>query len=146
LIARPPLTLAEQHVLLLWQVTARAEELLTAAADGRWPGAELTALAGYAQAEVLRRGEQVELQSGTSLDPVWRETSELSPAGAATREVRGDDTPVLEPGRDRHTHQGRTLSTTLTRLADLAESTAARRHRSKVIMTLVPRGPDRDCT
>ena len=50
-----PLTLAEEHVLLLWQVTARAEELLTATADGRWPGAELAALAGYAQAEVLRQ-------------------------------------------------------------------------------------------
>jgi uncharacterized protein (DUF2249 family) len=55
LTARPPLTLAEEHVLLLWQVAARAEELLTAAARGRWPGAELAALAGYAQAEVLRQ-------------------------------------------------------------------------------------------
>lgn len=55
LTTRPPLTLAEEHGLLLWQVTARAEELLTAAADGRWPSAELTALAGYAQAEVLRQ-------------------------------------------------------------------------------------------
>lgn len=53
--ARPPLTLAEEHVLLLRQVAARAEELLTAAADGRWPGAELAALAGYAHAEVLRQ-------------------------------------------------------------------------------------------
>ena len=53
--ARPPLTLAEEHVLLLRQVAARAEELLTAAADGRWPGVELAALAGYAQAEVLRQ-------------------------------------------------------------------------------------------
>lgn len=53
--ARPPLTLTEEHALLLWQVTARAEELLTAAADGRWPTAELTALAGYIQAEVLRQ-------------------------------------------------------------------------------------------
>ena len=40
-----PLTLAEEHVLLLWQVAARAAELLTAAANGRWPGAELAALA-----------------------------------------------------------------------------------------------------
>ena len=29
----------------------------------------------------MRRGEQVELQSGTDLDPVWREISELSPDG-----------------------------------------------------------------
>ena len=60
LTARPPLTLAEQHVLLLWQVTARAEELLTAAAVGRWPNAELAALAGYAQAEVLRQASDEE--------------------------------------------------------------------------------------
>lgn len=50
-----PLTLAEEHVLLLWQVTAHASELLSAVAHGRWPAAELTALAGYAQAEVLRQ-------------------------------------------------------------------------------------------
>jgi uncharacterized protein (DUF2249 family) len=29
----------------------------------------------------MRRGEQVELQSGTGLDPVWREISKLSPGG-----------------------------------------------------------------
>ena len=55
LTARPPLTLAEEHMLLLWQVTASAEKLLTATEHGRWPGAELAALAGYAQAEVLRQ-------------------------------------------------------------------------------------------
>jgi uncharacterized protein (DUF2249 family) len=58
--ARPPLTLAEEHVLLLWQVTARADELLTAAAHGQWPGAELAALARYAQAEVLRQASDEE--------------------------------------------------------------------------------------
>ena len=50
-----PLTLAEEHVLLLWQLTASAEKLLTATAHGRWPRAELAALAGYVQAEVLRQ-------------------------------------------------------------------------------------------
>lgn len=50
-----PLTLAEEHVLLLWQVTARADELMAAIADGGWPGTELAALAGYARAEVLRQ-------------------------------------------------------------------------------------------
>jgi uncharacterized protein (DUF2249 family) len=29
----------------------------------------------------MRRGEQVELQSGTGLDPVWREISKLSRGG-----------------------------------------------------------------
>ncbi len=55
LTAEPPLTLAEEHVLLLWQVTESAEKLLTATERDRWPGAELAALAGYAQAEVLRQ-------------------------------------------------------------------------------------------
>ncbi len=41
LTARPPLTLAEEHMLLLWQVTASAEKLLTATEHGRRPGAEL---------------------------------------------------------------------------------------------------------
>jgi uncharacterized protein (DUF2249 family) len=53
--AGPPPTLADEHVLLLRQITARAEALLAAIADGRWPGAELAALAGYAQAEVVRQ-------------------------------------------------------------------------------------------
>ena len=58
--AEPPLTLADEHIGLLWQVTARAEELLTAIASGRQPGAELAALAGYAQAEVLRQASDEE--------------------------------------------------------------------------------------
>ncbi|MHB1595508.1 MAG: hemerythrin domain-containing protein [Streptosporangiaceae bacterium] len=61
LTARPPLTLAEEHVLLLWQVAARAEELLTATAHGRWAGAELAALVGYARAEVLRQASDEEM-------------------------------------------------------------------------------------
>ena len=55
LAPRPPRTLAAEHVQLLRQVASRAEKLLAAAADGRWPGAELAALAGYARAEVLRQ-------------------------------------------------------------------------------------------
>jgi hypothetical protein len=51
----PTLTLAEEHVLLLWQVTESAERLLAAAEHGRWPGTELASLAGYARAEVLRQ-------------------------------------------------------------------------------------------
>jgi uncharacterized protein (DUF2249 family) len=50
-----PATLADEHLLLLWQVTTRADELLTAVTNGRPHGAELAALAGYAEAEVLRQ-------------------------------------------------------------------------------------------
>jgi uncharacterized protein (DUF2249 family) len=55
LTARQPLTLTEEHMLLLRQVTASAEKLLTAIDRDRWPDAELAALAGYARAEVLRQ-------------------------------------------------------------------------------------------
>lgn len=58
--ARSSLTLAEEHMLVLWQVTASAEKLLSTAEHGRWPGAELTALAGYARAEVLRQASDEE--------------------------------------------------------------------------------------
>lgn len=57
----PPLTLADEHMLLLCQVTARAAELLTAAAGGRWPTAELASLAGYLRAELLRQASDEEV-------------------------------------------------------------------------------------
>ncbi|MGH3192015.1 MAG: hemerythrin domain-containing protein [Streptosporangiaceae bacterium] len=56
----PPLTLPDQHLLLLWQVAARAEDLLAAAAHGRWPGTELAALADCARAGVLRQASDEE--------------------------------------------------------------------------------------
>jgi uncharacterized protein (DUF2249 family) len=55
-----PLTLADEHVLLLWQVTARAGELQTAVARGQWPAAELASLADYARAEVVRQASEEE--------------------------------------------------------------------------------------
>jgi len=58
--ARPSLTLAEEHGLMLWQVMTSAEKLVAAAEHGRWPGAELTALAGYTRAEVLRQASDEE--------------------------------------------------------------------------------------
>jgi uncharacterized protein (DUF2249 family) len=56
----PPLTLPDEHVLLLWQVAARAEDLLAAAARGRWPGTELAALADCVRAGVLRQASDEE--------------------------------------------------------------------------------------
>ena len=55
-----PRTLADEHALLLGQVAARARELLAVVSRGGWPGAELAALAGYAQAEVLRHASDEE--------------------------------------------------------------------------------------
>lgn len=55
-----PLTLAEQHMLLLWPVTARSGKLLAETAHARRPAAELTSLTGYTQAEVLRQASDEE--------------------------------------------------------------------------------------
>jgi uncharacterized protein (DUF2249 family) len=56
-----PLTLTDEHTLLLAQVTARAWDLVEAAGGDRWPAAELAALAGYARAEVLRQTADEEM-------------------------------------------------------------------------------------
>ncbi|HST64019.1 MAG TPA: hemerythrin domain-containing protein [Mycobacteriales bacterium] len=50
-----PLTLSEEHGLLLRQVAVRAEELLAVTADGGWPAQELQALLTYMRVEVLRQ-------------------------------------------------------------------------------------------
>lgn len=47
-------------MLLLWQVAVRAEDLLAAAARGRWPGTELAVLADCARAGVLRQASDEE--------------------------------------------------------------------------------------
>jgi uncharacterized protein (DUF2249 family) len=57
----PPQTLTDEHVLLLGQVAVRAGEVLAATAGGRWPAAELAALTGYIQAEVLRQVSDEEM-------------------------------------------------------------------------------------
>ena len=55
-----PLTVADEHGLLLRQVAVRAEELLAVAADGGWPGRELEALLTYMRVEVLRQAQDEE--------------------------------------------------------------------------------------
>ena len=71
-----PRTLADEHVLLLGQVAARARELLAVVSRGGWPGAELAALAGYAQAEVLRHASDEE----TLLFPAGRSEAAIDGA------------------------------------------------------------------
>jgi iron-sulfur cluster repair protein YtfE (RIC family) len=51
----PPLSLADEHGLLLRQVAVRAEELLAVASGGGWPSRELEALLTYMRVEVLRQ-------------------------------------------------------------------------------------------
>jgi uncharacterized protein (DUF2249 family) len=49
----PPLTLADEHALLLSQVTIRAKDLFAVTAQDRWPARELQVLLGYLRAELL---------------------------------------------------------------------------------------------
>lgn len=99
----PPLTLADEHVLLLWQVTARAGELLAAAARGRWPGAELASLAGYARSEVLRQASDEEtLLFPASSSPVATRLARgharlRAGTGLLTRADTGEQ--ILSPGQ-----------------------------------------------
>ena len=56
----PPLSLADEHGLLLRQVAVRAEELLAVASVGGWPSRELEALLTYMRVEVLRQAHDEE--------------------------------------------------------------------------------------
>jgi hypothetical protein len=99
----PPATLADEHVLLLWQVTARAGELQAVAASGQWPGAELASLAGYAQAEVLRQASEEEAllfsaSSSPATTRLIRDHARLRAAAALlTRASAGEQ--ILSPGQ-----------------------------------------------
>ena len=58
----PPRTLADEHALLLEQVSRRAGALLTAIAGDQRPDRELRALVGYLRAEVLRQAADEEFR------------------------------------------------------------------------------------
>lgn len=65
----PPLTLADEHALLLSQVTIRAKDLFAVTAEDRWPARELQVLLGYLRAEVLGQDadeERLLFPTGTS--------------------------------------------------------------------------------
>ncbi len=95
--------LADQHVLLLWQVKVRAGALQAAAARGEWPAAELASLAGYAQAELLRQaaGEEALLFPASGPPATTRLARDHARLRAATelltRAAAGEQ--VLSPGQ-----------------------------------------------
>lgn len=100
---RLPLTLAGEHTLLLREATTRAGELLSAVADGRWPAAELAALAGYARAEVLRQASDEESLLFTSVPAreaagMARDHARLRSAADLLTRVADGEQP-MSPGR-----------------------------------------------
>jgi hypothetical protein len=83
LTARPSLTLAEEHVLVLQQVTTSAEKLLTAAEHGRWPlasGADTVRMDSGAAGELADEAAGVPTIFSSHLDVTAR-VPRLDPAG-----------------------------------------------------------------
>ena len=95
----PPLTLADEHALLLSQVVIRAEALLAVTAEDRWPARELQALVGYLRAEVLGQDadeERLLFPAGASpASPGWPTTT---PACAPSSRRWSVWPPAAAPG------------------------------------------------
>ena len=116
-----PLTLAEEHGLLLRQVAARAEDLLAVTAAGSWPARELQALLTYMRVEVLRQAVDEERllfrsqASSAALDRLGRDHTVLhlmteTLAAAATDEGPHIPADLAATTRDLLTHLERHLS------------------------------------
>jgi uncharacterized protein (DUF2249 family) len=115
-----PLTLAEEHALLLKQVAVRAGDVLTAIDGGRWPARELQALVGYLRAEVLRQAADQEWlfpahQPGEDFARLVREHVRLRAATevleqAASGEGRSSLTQLTAATRDLLTQLERHLA------------------------------------
>lgn len=73
-----PATLIAEHRALWEQAAARGDQVLSAAAQGRWPQAELERLLGYLRSEMLRQATAEE----------WRLFPELEATAELDRLVR----------------------------------------------------------
>ncbi len=115
-----PLSLAEEHGLLLRQVAVRAEELLAVTADGGWPARELQALLTYMQVEVLRQAADEErllfpsYGSSAALDRLGRDHTILHLITEILAAAATDDGPhipadLAETTRDLLAHLERHL-------------------------------------
>jgi uncharacterized protein (DUF2249 family) len=88
--------LTDEHGQLLQQVAVRAEALIAAACEGRWPGRELEALLGYLRAELLRQVTDEEMllfparRAPAGLDRLGRDHARLR-AGVEALEHAADD-------------------------------------------------------
>jgi len=106
----PPLTLADEHALLLSQVTIRAEDVLGVTAQDQWPARELQVLLGYLRAEVLGQDADEErflFPAGTSpgISGLAREHARLRAAietleGVAAGEITWSPAELAAATRD----------------------------------------------
>jgi len=116
-----PLSLSDEHGLLLRQVAARAEELLAVTCGGGWPGRELDDLLAYLREEVLRQAYDEERllfpshASSPALERLGRDHTVLhllTDTLAATASGRGPQVPaeLAAPIEDLLAHLERHLS------------------------------------
>lgn len=88
--------LADEHAQLLQQVAVRAEALIAAASEGRWPSRELEALLGYLRVEILRQVTDEEMLlfpargATTGLDRLGRDHARLRAGVEALEHAAGD--------------------------------------------------------
>lgn len=88
--------LADEHAQLLQQVAVRAEALIAAAGEARWPSRELEALLGYLRAEILRQVTDEEMLlfpargATTGLDRLGRDHARLRAGVEALERAAGD--------------------------------------------------------
>lgn len=95
-----PLTLADEHALLLEQVAIRAEDVLAVAAQNLWPARELRRLLGYLRVEVLRQAEDEEMLLFASLGASACRAGWAATMRACARPPRRWNArlPVMAPG------------------------------------------------
>ncbi len=111
-------TLPMEHAHLLTQVTGRARDVLRIAAQDRLPGRELTALAGYLRAELIRQVTDEE----RLLFPAHEATPELSRLARDHARLRACVDTLAAAARERGARSPAQIATTvrdlLTQLGD----------------------------
>lgn len=102
-------TLTMEHAHLLTQVTDRARDVLRVAGQDRWPSRELTALAGYLRAELIRQVTDEE----RLLFPAHETTPELSRLARDHARLRACVDTLAAAARERGTRSPAQLATTV---------------------------------
>ncbi|SEU43669.1 hemerythrin domain-containing protein [Nonomuraea wenchangensis] len=103
------ITLTEEHAHLLTQITDRARSVLQIASQDRWPSRELTALARYLRAELIRQLTDEE----RLLFPAYEATPELSRLARDHARLRACVDTIAAAARGRGTRSPAQIATTV---------------------------------